>query len=407
MIKKTVYFFMTLFVVFGMLAFASPASASTTRRIVGGRIIASNAQAKTLLIKPVTGKAVLVKTNKNTVIYRKGKSVTFPKLRVGDKLNISFDVATKLAKDISADSSRYEIHGSIEAVDSVANSVTIASEEGGNSVTVKVSSTTIITRHGVAATFADLVIGDKVEAKYNSATMLASLIKLESEDGEFYGTIAAVNIAGNTVTVTPELGGADVVLKIALSTVIKRADKVVALGALQVGDRVEAKYDSLTMIASVIESESEGGEVHGTIAAVDTVASTVTITPELGGADVVLNINLSTVILRNDVPAALADLLAGDKVEAKYDSATMIASLIKTEMENGEIHGTIAAVDTVAKTVTITPELGGADVVVNVGLSTVVLRHDAPVTLADLLVGDKVEAKYDSATMVASLVDAE
>jgi len=407
MIKKTVYFLATLFVVFGMLAFAAPASAATSRLITGGRIVASNIKARTLLIKPVTGKAVMVKANTTTAIYRKGKAVSFSKLRVGDKLDVRFNVSTKLASDVKADSSRYEIHGSIEAVDAVANTVTVASEEGGNSVVLKVDSNTVFKRRAVAATFADLIVGDKVEARYDSATMLASLIKLEGEDGEFHGTLAAVNVAGNTVTVTPELGGADVVLKIALSTVIKRADVVTSLAKLQVGDKVEAKYDSVTMIASVIEAEFEGGEVHGTVSAVDTVGSTVTITPELGGADVVLTVNLDTVILRNDLPVALAALLVGDKVEARYDTATKIASLIETEMEDGEVKGAIAAVDTTAQTVTITPELGGADIVVKISASTVIRRHDAPATLAALLVGDKVEAHYDSATMVASLVEAE
>ncbi len=341
------------------------------------------------------------------MIYRQGIPVGFAKLRVGDKINVTYNTSTRVASNMAAKVSRYEIHGSVEAVNKTSKTVTVNSEEGGDSVALKVDSSTVITRHGVAAMFDDLVVGDKVEAKYNSATMLASSIKVETEDGEVHGIIAAVNAAGNNVTITPELGGADVTLNVSLSTVIKRGNVVTTLAKLQVGDRVEARYDSATMVASVIEAEFEGGEIHGTIAAVDTVGSTVTIIPALGGANLTLIIDAKTAILRNDLPAALSDLAVGEKAEARYNSSTMVASLVKSEAEDGEIHGTIAAVDTVAKTLTITPQLGGANVVINIGPSTVILRNLAPVTLADLLVGEKVEAKYDSATMIASLVKSE
>lgn len=396
---------MTFFVIFGMLASASPALASTARNIVGGRILASDTKARTLLIKPKTGKSVLVKVKSATAINRKGKPATFSKLRVGDKLDVSFDATTKVADDIEANPGIYTIHGSVESLDIVNNTLTVNSEEGGNSVTLKVGDSTAFWRHGVAATFSDIVLGDKVEAKYDSATMLASSVKVETEDGQLHGAISA--ISSNTVSITPELGGADVTLNVSLSTVIKRSDAVISLSQLLVGDKVEAKYDSVTMIASVIQSESNGGEVHGTVAAVDAVGSVITITPELGGADVTLNVNGDTNILRNDLPVSLGDLLAGDKVEAKYDVATMTARLIESEMEDGEVSGVIAAVDSAAQTVTITPELGGANIVVKIGTSTVISRNDLPAVLADLLAGDKVEAKYDSATMIASLVKAE
>jgi len=332
MIKKTVYVLTTLLVLVGMLGFASPAyAANSHRKITNGRIVAVDKITKTMLVKPVTGKAVLLKTNKNTAIVRHGKIVAFNKLRVGDKTTLNFDTTTKLVDDMSADFGNYEIHGSIEAVDAVASKFTIASEEGLNSVVVKVDETTVIERNGVAATFADILLGDKVEAKYNSSTMIASSIKVESEDGELHGTVSAVDLVGNTVSITPELGGADVVLNISLSTVITREDLVVTLADLLVGDAVEAKYDSVSMIASFINSESEGGEVHGTISAVDTTAGTVSVTPELGGADVVVTVDLSTVVIRNDVPAELVDLQIGDRIEVHYDSATMIASLVDAE----------------------------------------------------------------------------
>ena len=72
------------------------------------------------------------------------------------------------------------------------------------------------------------------------------------------------------------------ILTVNSSTVITLNGNPAALTDLQVGFDVEAKYDYSTMIASQIEAESNL-EVHGTISAIDTTASTVTITPDEHG----------------------------------------------------------------------------------------------------------------------------
>lgn len=133
----------------------------------------------------------------------------------------------------------------------VGNTIVVASEEGGNSVKLNVNSSTVIERNGATTPLADLVVGDKVEVKSNSATMLASFIKSEVEDSDFTGTISA--LTANTVTVMPDSGGAGVVLKVVDSTVLISNDTVIAITALHVGDVVETEYDSVTLVASKIE----------------------------------------------------------------------------------------------------------------------------------------------------------
>jgi len=147
--------------------------------------------------------------------------------------------------------------------------------------------------------------------------------------------------------------------------------------------------------------------LEGTVAAVDTTAGTITITPKKGGADVTLFVDATTFIKRNGAAATLADVLVGDKVEAKYNAATMLASKLEVKLNLSEVKGTVAAVDTVAGTITITPKYGGADVVLFVDASTFMKRNHAVATLADFVVGDKVEAKYNATTMLASKIESD
>ena len=149
-------------------------------------------------------------------------------------------------------------------------------------------------------------------------------------------------------------------------------------------------------------------DLHGTISSVDTINNTVTISPNDGGSSITLNVNSSTVITRDGLPATLSELQFGDNVDANYNSSTMIASAISAEASTEtDIDGTISAVDTTAGTVSITPEDGGSDIVLTVNSGTVILLDGDPAALTDLQVGFDVEAKYDYSTMTAMFIEAD
>lgn len=255
MFKKSMYVLMVVIAAMSMMAFASPVSAAATR-LAKGTVIAIDMKTRTLTVLPLKGASIKIKVGLNTTLLRKGKAVTFNKLRVGDKTSLSYNSTTKLADHVEDTPGLYEIHGTIEAVDVPASTLTVASEEGGNSVTLKVNAATVILSNKTAASLSDLLVGEKVEAKYDSNTMLASSIKSEIEDGELHGVISAVDLTGKSVSITPDLGGADIVLHISESTVIKRDDMLVALSALHIGDKAEAAYDSASLIASLVDAES-------------------------------------------------------------------------------------------------------------------------------------------------------
>ncbi|AXA36623.1 MAG: hypothetical protein D6691_05020 [Candidatus Hydrogenedentota bacterium] len=70
-----------------------------------------------------------------------------------------------------------------------------------------------------------------------------------------------------------------------------------------------------------------------------------------------------------------------------------------------KVKGTISAIDLIGSTVTVTPARGGADVTVTVDASTRITRNRRAAGLADLLVGDSVEVKYNPTTLVASKIE--
>jgi hypothetical protein len=175
-----------------------------------------------------------------------------------------------------------------------------------------------------------------------------------------------------------------------------------ALGnaSLEIGDQVTVKVHKN---GDVEEVDVENAEVHGIIKSLGT--DNVTITTEKKG-DITLKVTSETKIRIEDKrTAALSDLKVGQEVESKYDVSTKNALRINvdTNEENneGEIEGTVKAVDTTKKTVTITTKTN-SDVTLNVTLETRIrIEEKRTAALSDITVGQKIEAKYDKSNMNA------
>ena len=82
------------------------------------------------------------------------------------------------------------------------------------------------------------------------------------------------------------------------------------------------------MLAAEIWARPNYVSILGTISSVDTGASTVTITPKNGGADVVLKVDSNTMIRRDHIPPPWADLQVGDHVFGMYDQASLLATML-------------------------------------------------------------------------------
>ena len=237
-------------------------------KTIGGKISAVNPITKTITVLTTAGKLVKVRANKTTVIRRNGKIVAVKKLLVGDRFRSQVNAATMTAtsiSDISTPGSHAEVYGTVAAVDATAGTLTITPGTGAANVTVTVNATTEVKRDGSIATLADFVIGDQVESHYNPVTFLASEVhsNSESEDDEdednqghdMYGIVSVVNTAASTLTILPYNGGAALVLVIDANTKLERSDSAAVLADFVVGDKVEAQYDPITLLASKVEGK--------------------------------------------------------------------------------------------------------------------------------------------------------
>ena len=274
MLKKRSKIVLSVLVVLGMLAIASPAFASLSTKSVKGTVIAKNRRTHVVTVESSLGKKVKLKyRGTRTELFNDGSRIALRRLQVGNQVTADFAPLTGgalsgVAQDVDDDFGEYDIEGLIVAVDPVAGTVSIAPEDGGSTVILKVDGATLITRNGEPALIGDLLFGDKVEAHYDSATMLATTIDAEenNEQSEVEGVITAIDLGAGTITINGEGEGAEsdssvpmeVTLNVDSSTVIMRDESPVPFSSLQVGQSAEAQYDPLTMLASFVEAEDSG-----------------------------------------------------------------------------------------------------------------------------------------------------
>lgn len=410
MYKKLFSIVVSLSLVLGLFASVSPVLAKSSEGgEVSGIIAAIDTGASTITINGRKGSPVTLTVTLASQIRKNGKTAVLAELGVGDKAEAKYNPVTLEVFFLKSEMVLKEVSGTIKAVDTGAGTITITPRNLSADVVLNVGPSTVITRGKTVVTLADLKVGDKVEAKYGFAGMLALRINAKANIVELKGVIKSVDNVAGTVTITKLDGITDVTLTAGPSTIIKRQRVVTTLSALLVSDKVEAKYDAGTMVALSISASVNTPEIEGVIKAIDTVSvpNTITITKKESLVDVTLTVDGTTIIKRLNVVTTLGSLLVGDKVNARYTGATLAALSISAGPNLLELEGVIKSIDTGAGTVTITKKDSAVDVTLTVDLSTVVKRSNVVTTLSSLLVGDRVEAKYDGTTLVASFIFAE
>jgi uncharacterized lipoprotein YehR (DUF1307 family) len=170
--------------------------------------------------------------------------------------------------------------GNFSEVDGIINglgtdSVSIATEHGGN-ITLRITPETVIRiEDRGAANFTDLQVGQKVEAKYDVTTLNAVKITVEyDDDGEgedqevgedreesdVEGNITAIDLDSHNVTITTEEKG-DIVVHVTSDTIIRFDERgPAAFADLELGMQVEVEYEEGSMDALEIEVDDWGEE---------------------------------------------------------------------------------------------------------------------------------------------------
>ena len=167
------------------------------------------------------------------------------------------------------------------------------------------------------------------------------------------------------------------------------------------------KWNIALVLAALLVLGAGGGvlaqtpavtEVVGTITLIG--GSTVTIDPDGVAAPIVLNVTASTEIeVPGEDEATLADLLAGDRVKAKYETASLNA--IEIAVQAAKVQGEITALDAATKKVTVQPKVGDPVVLTVTGMTELEVWGKEPAEFADLKVGQWAKAEYNATTKEA------
>lgn len=378
-----------------------------------------NATDQTLAVTTVSGRHRF-KVVASTLLVRNGGAASLQDLRAGDAVLVHSRPAGQgaaIAMDVEDDGPEEDsVEGAITTLNG--NDVTITPEQGA-AVTVHADNSTIIIVRDAsgehAATLADLATGMKAEAEFDPSTMIASKIEAQaanSEDQllEVHGTVATVDTGAGTLTINPDGGGAAITLGTDSNTKISLNGAPATLGDIPQQAKVEAQYDSVTLIAAKIEAETEQNpnpqsEVEGVVTAVS--ASSITIAPE-EGAPVTLTTDTSTQITLDGVAVALSAIPLGAQAHAEFDSTTLVASSLRATsaqpQELGEVEGSVTAAS--ATSLTIAPE-EGSPVTLQIDSTTMIFVDGTAATAGDIQVGDRADAKFDKTTMVAKQIEVE
>lgn len=299
-----------------------------------------------------------------------------------------------------AEAAKSKLKGTLYAVDTTAKTLTIK-DKSNALIILNITPDTKIKRNGSIATLADLVLGDKITADDDG---LFTPHKIKAKGKQVIILQGSVqNIQNGKIQISNHVVTPD------RRTLITRNGKPASLASITLLDNAVAHLRNGSDDAEDIQSEGpEQGEVEGTISAVDLAASTVSITPDDGSADVTVNVTADTEIEVDGEDGTIDDLQVGQRAEAKFDPATFDAFRIEVEdeVEEAEIEGVITNVDLVAATVTI-QDASGVSVTVIATASTEITRDDEPAFLSDLQIGDCATAKYDATTFEAFEIEAE
>ena len=313
-------------------------SLSTTQ----GTVYSVDINGGTVTLKATDGTLTTLNVSRSTKLRRNNKKAALTGLVLGDQASAQYDSSNN-AKTLTATGTPVTtLTGGVVGVHSGTGIVQLNNGSFGTNAHTR------ILRNGEISSLGTLTAEDHVVAHVTQGGPLAHTgssgesegdddtavdIQVDGpEECEISGTIDAIDLTANTVTITSEYGDWSVTVNVTPDTLIEIEDIAApTIADLAVGQKVEVVYASDTQNAFRIEveNEDEEGYAEGPITAIDPVAGTITI--DCYGSPVTLFVTASTKIEKNDAPAVFSDLQIGDDGMAEYNTTTMIAKEIEVE----------------------------------------------------------------------------
>ena len=226
-----------------------------------------------------------------------------------------------------AETTRAQLEGVLQNVDSISGEVTVKLKDGGTVIFNLKDVSVEMLRKAVGN--ASLEAGSQVVLETDKDKKVKTV---KARHAEVEGVIKSVDKDKKTVTITSQKQG-DITLEVTETTKIEvEDDKAASFASLREGQEIEAKYDVETKKALKLEIEEEGAkaELEGTITAINKDANTVTIRAK-NGVETTYKVMVSTK-LELDGVGTFDGLKTGMRVEAKVNRANN--ELIKLELED-------------------------------------------------------------------------
>jgi hypothetical protein len=248
-----------------------------------------------------------------------------------------------------------------------------------------------------------------------SAALFAMLGAAASAHGAVaQGRITAIDLDASTVVVH-ERNGTTTTVHVTPSTVLTRNGKSTILPRLALRDVVRARFDAATTDARSLRAAGPAVKtLRGKVVSARKGRGAVTLASGgrsgagAGQDQYTVKTDRRTRIVRNGAPASLSHLTSRDKVVAHVrpdGSGKRARDLVVSGPEHAKVKGLISAID--GDTLTIVPKDEGVHVTLGVTPGTLIEVNGHPGTVADLLVGQYVEAYYDPTTFAAFSIEAE
>ncbi len=299
------------------------------------------------------GNDVVVALTSTTIIRRGDQTLNAGDLAVGDQVHVQAKVAsgtnTAFEVIVQQPEDHLEVEGTITAAS--ATSITVH-DSHGDDVVLAITASTVIRKGDQNLAPTDLHVGDQVhvhaQVQNNADTALVIIVQQPVDLLEVEGTITAASATSITVH---DSHGADVMLTLTDSTVIRKGDQTIAATGLKVGDHVHVMavvQNSVNTAVLVIVQGSDDGSgsgsggtvatANGTVTA--TAGSTLTVHTENAG-DVTVNTDSSTIVRKQGTVIAVADIHVGDGVNClgtKVSDHTILAKQIEVRGDGSGHH---------------------------------------------------------------------
>jgi hypothetical protein len=389
---------------------------------------------------------MIVRVDEHTVISRDGHPISFNEIHVGERIEAegSFvDASTLLAASINVEPEipppGNELFGTVASVrtDGILVQPFVVVPNGGVGtiylVTVKVTATTKITHNGKPIALSDIHVGDLVAVKgapIDGTTFVADSIEVMSPpppptSDHIQGVVAEVHSDALIVVWSIGVKGSEapaflVTVQVGPETVITGDGRTLTLADVHPGDFVDAegRWSSNTVfLATKIEvvpaPPPPPARFSGQVTSVGSHELSVALYPlplaaGILGWSVTVHVDEQTRIYRNDVLISLSEIHMGDSVRVTgtyLDDGSVHATRIDDlpQSTTTTIYGTVAEIRGTDLIISTPPMMGPAipvalPNVVRVTSETVIMRDGAVISLADIHLGDRLQA-------VGTLVD--